>query len=41
MEGRTVMAIIGTFTPMKDGYAGTIRTLTVNAKVHLIAVEEK
>ncbi|MCB1521189.1 MAG: DUF736 domain-containing protein [Hyphomicrobiaceae bacterium] len=35
------MAIIGTFTPMKDGYAGTIRTLSVNAKVHLIAVDGK
>lgn len=29
------MAIIGTFTRSKAGYNGTIRTLTMNARVHL------
>mgnify|MGYP000677231684 CR=1 FL=1 len=35
------MAVIGTFTAVKDGYAGTIRTLTLNAKVRLIANDRK
>ncbi|MDQ7250445.1 DUF736 domain-containing protein [Dongia sedimenti] len=31
------MAVIGTFTPAKDGgWVGTIRTLTMNAKVRLV-----
>lgn len=35
------MAVIGTFSAVKDGYAGTIRTLTVTAKVRLIANDRK
>ncbi len=31
------MAVIGTFTPAKDGgWAGAIRTLSINAKVRLV-----
>ena len=30
------MANIGTFTADKDGFTGTIRTLTLNVKVKLI-----
>jgi uncharacterized protein (DUF736 family) len=31
------VAVIGTFSPAKDGgWAGTIRTLTINAKVRLV-----
>ena len=31
------MAVIGTFTPSKDGgWVGTIRTLTIDAKVRLV-----
>ena len=35
------MPVIGTFSPAKDGYAGTIRTLTVTAKVRLVANDRK
>lgn len=35
------MPIIGTFSAVKDGYAGTIRTLTVTAKVRLVANDRK
>ena len=35
------MSVIGTFAAVKDGYAGTIRTLTVNAKVRLVANDRK
>ena len=31
------MPIIGTFTAVKDGYAGTIRTLNLNSKVEILA----
>jgi len=31
------MATIGTFTAGKDGYTGTIRTLTVNIKARIVA----
>ena len=31
------MAVIGTFKADKDGYAGTIRTLSINAKVRIVA----
>ena len=31
------MANIGTFTADKDGYIGTLRTLTLNVKVKLVA----
>ena len=35
------MPVIGTFTAVKDGYAGTIRTLTLNARVKVIANDRK
>lgn len=35
------MAIIGTFKAEKDGYAGTIRTLTLNMKVRVVANDQK
>ena len=35
------MPIIGTFTAVKDGYAGTIRTLTLNARVNVVANDDK
>ena len=35
------MPVIGTFKADKDGYAGTIRTLTVNAKVRIVANDQK
>ncbi|SFD61672.1 Protein of unknown function [Paracidovorax konjaci] len=31
------MANIGTFTAEKDGFTGTLRTLTLNVKVKLVA----
>ena len=35
------MPVIGTFKPDKDGYAGTIRTLALNAKVRFVANDQK
>ena len=35
------MPVIGTFTAVKDGYAGTIRTLTLNARVNVVANDDK
>jgi uncharacterized protein (DUF736 family) len=35
------MPVIGTFSAVKDGYAGTIRTLTVNTKVRILANDRK
>ena len=35
------MPVIGTFSAVKDGYAGTIRTLTVTTKVHILANDRK
>ena len=35
------MPVIGTFSAVKDGYAGTIRTLTVATKVRLVANDRK
>ena len=35
------MPVIGTFKPDKDGYAGTIRTLTLNAKVRIVANDQR
>jgi len=35
------MPIIGTFSAVKDGYAGTIRTLTLNIKVQLVANDRR
>ena len=35
------MPVIGTFSAVKDGYAGTIRTLTLSVKVQLVANDRK
>lgn len=36
-EKETIMSIIGTFTPTKEGgWAGTIHTLTLNAKIRFV-----
>jgi uncharacterized protein (DUF736 family) len=35
------MATIGSFTAGKDGYTGTIRTLTVNVKASIVANDRK
>ena len=35
------MATIGSFTAGKDGYIGTIRTLTVNVKARIVANDQK
>ena len=35
------MATIGTFRPTKDGYEGTISTLTMGRKVRLVANDNK
>jgi len=35
------MATIGSFTTGKDGYVGTIRTLTVNVKAKIVANDNK
>jgi uncharacterized protein (DUF736 family) len=35
------MAVIGTFSPVKDGYSGTIRTLTLTTKVQILANDRK
>ena len=35
------MPVIGTFSAVKDGYAGTIRTLTMTAKVQILANDRK
>ena len=35
------MPVIGTFSAVKDGYAGTIRTLSINAKVRIVANDRK
>ena len=35
------MAVIGTFKAEKDGYAGTIRTLTLSTKVRIVANDQK
>ena len=35
------MPVIGNFSAVKDGYAGTIRTLTVSTKVRLIVNDRK
>ncbi len=35
------MPVIGTFAAVKDGYAGTIRTLMVNSKVRIVANDRK
>ena len=35
------MPVIGTFTAVKDGYTGTIRTLTLNSKVQILANDHR
>ena len=35
------MAVIGTFSAVNDGYAGTIRTITMNARVKIVANDRK
>ena len=35
------MATIGNFTTGKDGYVGTIRTLTINIKTRIVANDKK
>lgn len=35
------MATIGTFTKSENGYTGSVRTLTVNAKARIVAVEKE
>jgi uncharacterized protein (DUF736 family) len=35
------MAIIGSFSAVNDGYAGTIRTLSTNARVKIVANDRK
>lgn len=36
------MAVIGTFTPAKDGgWIGTIRTLTIDAKIRLVPNDDR
>ncbi len=35
------MATIGSFIVSKDGYVGTIRTLTVNVKARIVANDQK
>ncbi len=35
------MATIGSFSAGKDGYVGTIRTLTVNVKARIVANDNK
>jgi uncharacterized protein (DUF736 family) len=35
------MPVIGTFSAVKDGYAGTIRTLTMTARVRMVANDRK
>ncbi|BCL87308.1 hypothetical protein MAFF211471_23910 [Ralstonia solanacearum] len=40
-QGEIIMTTIGTFTADKDGFTGTIRTLTLNVKVKLIPNEKE
>jgi uncharacterized protein (DUF736 family) len=35
------MPVIGTFSAVENGYAGTIRTLTLTAKVSIVANDRK
>ena len=35
------MATIGSFTAGKDGYAGTIRTLTISVKARIVADDKE
>ena len=35
------MSVIGHFVPDTDGYVGSIRTLTIHAKLRLVAIDNK
>jgi uncharacterized protein (DUF736 family) len=35
------MSVIGTFVATTDGYVGSIRTLTLHAKLRIVAVDNK
>jgi uncharacterized protein (DUF736 family) len=35
------MTVIGTFAPTTDGYVGSIRTITLHAKLRIVAVDAK
>ena len=35
------MSVIGTFVATTDGYVGTIRTLTIHAKLRIVAIDNK
>ena len=35
------MPVIGTFSAVKDGYAGSIRTLMLNGRVRIVPNERK
>lgn len=35
------MPVIGTFVPTKDGYVGSIRTVTMRAKLRIVAFDKK
>jgi len=35
------MSVIGTFVATTDGYVGTIRTLTLHAKLRIVAIDKK
>ncbi len=35
------MSVIGTFAPTTDGYVGSIRTITLHAKLRIVAVDAK
>ena len=35
------MATIGNFTPLDNGYVGTIRTLTINVKTRIVVNENR
>jgi uncharacterized protein (DUF736 family) len=35
------MPVIGTFAPTTDGYVGSIRTITLHAKLRIVAVDAK
>ncbi len=35
------MSVIGTFVATTDGYVGTVRTLTIHAKLKIVAIDKK
>jgi uncharacterized protein (DUF736 family) len=35
------MSVIGAFAATTDGYVGTIRTLTIHAKLRIVAIDNK